>query len=85
MISAGNSELASAYAYNDACLDHAENSVYAEQFMAAAESVAFVEDDLRVIIDIAMSCIPPECKLAKCFCDVLNCYEAGMDWITDLK
>lgn len=53
--------------------------------MAAAESVAFVEDDLRVIIDIAMSCIPPECKLAKCFCDVLNCYEAGMDWITDLK
>ncbi len=85
LISAGNPELAGAYAYNDACLDHAENSVYAEQFMAAAESAAFVEDDLRVIIDVAMSYIPSECKLAKCFCDVLNCYDAGMDWIAARK
>lgn len=85
LISAGNPELAGAYAYNDACLDHAENSVYAEQFMAAAESAAFVEDDLRVIIDIAMSYIPSECKLAKCFCDVLSCYDAGMDWIAARK
>lgn len=85
LISAGNPELAGAYAYNDACLDHAENSVYAEQFMAAAESAAFVEDDLRVIIDVAMSYIPSECKLAKCFCDVLNCYDAVMDWIATRK
>ncbi len=32
IISVGNPELASQYAYMDATLDHADNSVYAEQF-----------------------------------------------------
>lgn len=46
VICPGNPELAAKYAYIDAALGHAENSVYAEQFLAAAESIAFFESDI---------------------------------------
>ena len=49
LISAGNPKLASQYAYNDACLDHADNSVYAEQFLSAAQSIAFFENDFVIL------------------------------------
>ena len=49
MISAGNPCLAAEYAYMDATLDHGGNSVYAEQFLAAIESLAFFETDIQGI------------------------------------
>ena len=41
----GNPALAAKYAYEDACVDHAGNGIYAEQFLAALESQAFLESD----------------------------------------
>lgn len=81
LISAGNPSLASRYAYIDAILDHADNSVYAEQFLAAAESMAFFEDDMMKLIDKAIGFIPSDSKLNKCFQDVIRCYKNGMEWI----
>jgi len=80
LISAGNPELAVTYAYNDACLDHADNAIYAEQFLAAAESMAFFETDMCTLLSGALTYIPADCKLAKCFAEVMNCYRAGTDW-----
>lgn len=80
MISAGDPKLAAEYAYMDGTLDHADNSVYAEQFLAVVESMAFFETDIKALIKYGMDVIPEESKLYQCFEMVLDCYEKGMDW-----
>jgi len=80
IISAGNPKLASQYAYMDATLDHADNSVYAEQFLSAVESMAFFESDINKLVDIGMKFIPQDSKLSKCFEMVLHMYKEGADW-----
>lgn len=81
LITPGNPDLAVKYAYNDACLDHADNSVYAEQFLAAAQSIAFLESDIEKIIDMALEYVPSTSKLYKCIKYVIECYKKGMDYI----
>lgn len=85
IISAGNPELASQYAYMDACLDHADNSVYAEQFLAVIESMAFVENDMNKLISIGMSYIPKDSKLYKCFETIIKLYNEKEDWLSARK
>ncbi len=84
-ISAGNPELAVQYAYMDATLDHAGNSVYAEQFLAAVESMAFFESDIGVLLTQGLSFIPADCKLADCIRLVMGQYRAGADWVHTRK
>jgi len=85
LISAGNPELASMYAYNDACLDHADNSVYAEEFLSAAQSIAFFEDDIELIIKKAMEYIPETSKLYECMNFVIDCYKKGESYLDTRK
>ncbi len=80
IISAGNPELASQYAYMDACLDHADNSVYAEQFLAVVESMAFFENDVNNLVDIGMRFIPEDSKLSACFRMILKMHNEGDCW-----
>ena len=81
MISIGNPKLASEYAYMDATLDHAENSVYAEQFLAVVESMAFFENDMLRLIKVGMNFIPEESKLYQCYQEILNYYNMNSkDW-----
>ena len=80
IISAGNPELAAQYAYMDASLDHADNSVYAEQFLAATESMAFFEQDITELIRISMKYLPDDSKLYKCFGNIMEMYESGREW-----
>ncbi len=85
LISVGNPKLASDYAYLDGTLDHADNSVYAEQFLAVAESLAFFETDMEKLLDKAMSYVPTDCKLKKCYDDVVKYYKSGISWIDARK
>ena len=85
IISAGNPQLASQYAYIDGCLDHAENSVYAEQFLAAAQSIAFFENDIKTIIENAKEYIPNDCRLHECISFVIDCYEKGIAFLETRK
>lgn len=85
IISAGNPALAAQYAYMDACLDHADNAVWAEQFLAVAESLAFVENDIQKLIDAGMEYIPENSKLYQCFAMILELYKSGADWLTARK
>lgn len=80
IISAGNPGLAAQYAYIDATLDHADNSVWAEQFLAAAEAEAFFESDISKIISAAMKFIPDNSKLKAAFDAVISMYKAGIEW-----
>lgn len=85
VISAGNPPLAAQYAYNDACLDHADNSVYAEQFLAVAQSIAFFENDIEAIIKKALEYIPADCKLRECIEYVTECYKKGESYLDTRK
>lgn len=74
-------DVAARFAYEDAILDHGDGEgMYAEIFMAALESAAFVVDDLRTLIDIGLSFIPEDCGVAKATKTTLECFDAGKSW-----
>ncbi|MCE5198892.1 MAG: ADP-ribosylglycohydrolase family protein [Armatimonadota bacterium] len=74
MICPGNPELAADYAENDASLDHFGNSIHAERFLAAIEAAAFVENDICKLLDIGLSVIPADSRLAQCINYITECF-----------
>ncbi len=74
----GYPELAVRYAYKDACIDHGiSNGTYAAMFVAALESAAFFESDILKLIDIGLSFVPEDCKLAKTVKMAIDLYNEG--------
>ncbi|MCC6422112.1 MAG: ADP-ribosylglycohydrolase family protein [Phycisphaerales bacterium] len=74
-------ELAAAYAYEDACVDHAGEGVWAAMFLAALQSLAFVESDPEVLLDQALRRIPRECLIHQAVTDVRRWMDASDDWM----
>lgn len=80
-IAPGLPRVAVRYAVEDAALDHGDGEgTYAEVFMAALESAAFIVSDLGKLIDIGLSYIPADCAVAKAVRTVLSCRKAGRTW-----
>ena len=75
----GHPELAARYAYFDSSIDHADEGTYGEVFLAAMQSAAFVEGDVKKLIDIGLSYIPKESALYQGITLVIDCYESGKD------
>ena len=73
----GHPELATRYAYFDSSIDHADEGTYGEVFWAAMQSAAFVESNIKKLIDIGLSYIPCESALYKGITLVIDCYENG--------
>ena len=73
----GHPELATRYAYFDSSIDHADEGTYGEVFWAAVQSAAFLENDIKKLIDIGLSYIPKTSALYKGIILVINCYESG--------
>lgn len=77
----GFPQLAVRYAYNDASVDHGlAEGTNAAMFVAALESAAFFEKDIRKLIDIGLSYIPKDCRIAKVVNLVLKLYDDGVDF-----
>ncbi len=76
----GNPTLAAKYAYEDACVDHASDGIYAEIFLSAIESLAFIETDIDRILDLGCITIPIESKLRQCIIDTRIWYKQTKDW-----
>ena len=76
----GRPDEAAQYAWYDACVDHSGDGIYAEVFTAALESAAFIESDLRRLIEIALSKIPSDCRIARSVNIALKGFDAGQDW-----
>lgn len=76
----GHPQIAVQYAYEDAIVDHSGEGVYAEIFITALESAAFVETDRDTLIAIALSYLPAESAIHKAVACARNCYEKGLTW-----
>jgi len=76
----GNPKLAAAYAYEDACLDHAEQGLWAEVWLAAMQSAAFVETDIKKIIQIGFEHIPADAEIRAAIEDTFQWWDVSEDW-----
>ena len=79
-VSPGNPRLAADLAAKDGILDHAGNSVLAEQFLAGLEAAAFFERDLDKLLDIGLELIPSDSKVAGLIRDVRGWCKSASDW-----
>ena len=81
-IAPGLPQVAARYAYEDAVIDHGNGEgTYAEIFMAALESAAFVISDLRELIQIGLSYVPADCGVTKAVHTATECFDKGMTWL----
>ena len=81
----GHPEIAVRYAYEDAIVDHAGEGMFGEIFFTALQSAAFVESDVRKLIDIGLSYIPKDCALARAIQEAMRCYDDGIDFLEARK
>lgn len=80
-LSPGCPEQAARFAFEDASVDHGLNEgTYAAVFVAAMEAAAFVVKDMRTLLEIGLSKIPGDCRIARSVKIVINSYEEGVDW-----
>ena len=71
--------IAAKYAIEDAMVDHGMGEgTYAATFVAAMQSAAFVVNDIEKIIEIGLSAIPADCRIAKSIDLVYECYKNGV-------
>ena len=69
------------YAVMDAMVDHGLNEgTYAEIFTATIESAAYVESDIRKLIECGLKKIPEDCMVAKTVRLVIDCYDKGVEY-----
>jgi len=61
---AGRPELAAELAWRDASFSHVKNGIYGAMFISAIIAAAFVEGDAEKLIQIGLSEIPKNCRLA---------------------
>ena len=72
-------EVAAKYAIMDASVDHGVGEgTAAAAFVAAMESAAFVESDIRSLIEVGLSAIPDESRMYDSIRLLLSCYDKGM-------
>lgn len=76
----GDPDLASAYAYEDACFDHDGEGIHAAQFLARLQSLAFVESDPDVLLDTALAGLPGESGITAVVQDTRRWCGEHADW-----
>jgi len=76
----GRPDLAAEYARRDGVVAHWRNGVYGEQFIAAMISAAFVEKDVRRLIDWGLRHIPADSKYAGVVREVIAWHDQYPDW-----
>ena len=87
--SAGNPELAAEFAFRDACWTHRANGIYGEMMFAAIIAAAFVVRDPIELVNIGLSEIPQNCRLAEAcraaLAHVPRCegFDGYMDWVEE--
>jgi ADP-ribosylglycohydrolase len=73
-------ERAAEFAFRDACVSHVRNGIYGELWVAAALAYAFVEDDIRTVVELSLNEIPKNCRLAEAIRDTLEWTKTDKTW-----
>ncbi|MBP5207940.1 MAG: ADP-ribosylglycohydrolase family protein [Clostridia bacterium] len=77
-VAAGDPELAAALAVRDAVVDHAGGEgVNGEIFNAALQAKAYVCDDIEILIESALACIPEQSRVYKAVAYALELFRDG--------
>lgn len=79
-LAAGDPDLAGRYAYEDACVDHAEDGIWAEQFLARLEAAAFTESDRDTLLDLALAGLPEQSLVKQAVRETREWWAASGDW-----
>lgn len=79
-VSPGWPERAAELAFRDACMSHVKNGIYGEMFVAAMLAATFATDDIDEIIDVGLSEIPANCRLAEAVRETRAWCRATTDW-----
>ncbi len=78
----GYPDIARKYAWMDASVDHGTGEgSWAEQFTVTMESLAFVQNEIRPIIEQSLAAIPQDCRVARSVRLVLAAFDRGEDWM----
>ena len=70
MVAPGNPQLAGDLARKAASVSHDGEAIYGAQVIAAMESLAFVENDLNVLLDVATRLIPADSLIYRMIADL---------------
>ncbi|MFA9479532.1 ADP-ribosylglycohydrolase family protein [Phycisphaerales bacterium AB-hyl4] len=76
----GQPELAAAYAWEDACMDHAGEGIHAAVFLAVLESLAFVEQDREVLLNRALAFLPRDSEVREAIENTRAWWRETSDW-----
>jgi len=76
----GDPALAAKYAYEDACVDHDGEGIWAEVFLAALQSAAFTEADPAVLLDSAEAALPESSEVRRAVHDTRVWWRVNPDW-----
>ncbi len=72
--------LAAKYAYEDACVDHAGEGIWAEVFFAALQSAAFTQSDPDTLLDGAETALPLTSEVRRAVHDTRRWWDESHDW-----
>ena len=78
----GDPQLAAAYAYEDGCVDHGGEGLWAEVFLAALQSAAFTESDPGILLQTALSRLPETSRTRLAVEDAARWWQESGDWKT---
>ncbi len=73
-------EKAAEFAFRDAAVSHVKNGIYGEMFVAAMLAASFVTSDVGEVIEIGLSEIPGNCRLAEAVRDTVEWCKELSDW-----
>ncbi len=79
LVAPGNPELAAKLAEKAASVTHGGNGVYGGVFIACCVSQAFVEKDVRTVMEKALAFIPADCEYTKVVRAVMDFYDRNPD------
>ena len=80
MVAPGDPELAADLARRAGSVSHDGEAIYGAQVLAAMEAQAFVESDLNVLIDTALTFIPGDSVIHRLIGDIRDWHAAEPDW-----
>ena len=80
LVSPGDPEQAAQLARKAGSVSHDGEAIYGAQVLAAMEAQAFVERDINVLIDTAVSFIPPDSVIARMIRDIREWHEDVPNW-----